>query len=232
MKYIFSAIKNYSGKYKGQKLPRRIIAMLIAVMIMGVGCSLFVYGGMGADPFSTINLGVSSKVGLSFGTWQAIFNCLLLIFVLVTNRSMLGLGTLGNMFVIGYTADLVTYIFNNTLPPNDELHFAVRLLFVVGGVAFQIIGCSFYVTANLGMAPYDCISYILPNMLKVPFGRLRIVLDFICVGVGFACGADIGLGTLIMAFGTGPLLPLSNKYIAAPILKIREIKAYNDSVGQ
>ena len=232
MKKLINAIKNYSGKYKGQRIVSRIIAMVVAVVVMGIGCSMFIYGGLGSDPFSTINIGVSYKVGVSFGTWQAIFNCLLLIFVVAVDRSMLGLGTIGNMFLVGFTADIMKMIYDNILPPTEEVSFWVRLLFVLGGVAFQIVGCSFYVTSNMGMAPYDCISYILPNLTKLPFHITRIAIDFICVGVGFACGAAVGLGTLIMAFGTGPLLPLCNKYIAAPMLKIKEIKEYNDSVGQ
>ena len=72
----------YTGRYAGQRLPRRITAMLAAVIIMGIGVSLYVLGGMGADPFSTLNLGVSSKLGLTFGTWQIIFNGILPYFLL------------------------------------------------------------------------------------------------------------------------------------------------------
>lgn len=79
-------------------------------------------------------------------------------------------------------------------------------------------------TANLGMAPYDCVSFIVPNKTKLPFRWWRIISDFICVAVGFACGATVGVGTLIMAFGTGPLLPLCNQYIAAPALRIADIR--------
>ena len=73
------------------------------------------------------------------------------------------------------------------------------------------------------MAPYDCVSFIVPNRTKIPFRWWRIISDFTCVAVGFLCGSTVGVGTLIMAFGTGPLLPLCNKYIAAPVLKIADI---------
>jgi len=86
----------------------------------------------------------------------------------------------------------------------------------------QLVGCSFYVTCNLGMAPYDAISYLVPERTKIPFRWWRIFLDVVCVSVGFACGASIGIGTLIMAFGTGPILPLLNQYVAKPLLKTKE----------
>ncbi len=216
--------RKYNGRYAGQFLPRRIFAMLAAVIVMGLGVSLYVLGGMGADPFSTLNLGVSSKLGLSFGTWQILFNGAMLAAVFFIDRSMLGLGTLGNMFLIGITADFVNAWLAKAAPPTEELGIPVRLLLTLCGVACQILGCSFYVTANLGMAPYDCVSFIVPNKTKLPFRWWRIISDFICVAVGFACGATVGVGTLIMAFGTGPLLPLCNQYIAAPALRIADIR--------
>ncbi len=216
--------KNYAGKYAGQRLPRRIVVMLLAVVVMGLGVSLLVLGDMGTDPYSTLNLGVASKLGLSFGVWQMIFNAALLVLVLLLDRSMLGLGTLGNMFLVGFSADFFKPFWDWLFPDSFALPFWARLLITLAGVAFLLLGCSFYVTSNLGMSPYDSISFIVPNKTKIPFRWWRIITDVICVAVGFFCGAAVGLGTIIMAFGTGPLLPLCNKYIAAPVLKIQEIK--------
>lgn len=216
-------VRKYTGKYAGQRLPRRIIAMLVSVIFMGFGVSLFVLGSMGSDPFSTLNLGVSSRLGVSFGVWQAIFNVLMLILVVFLDRSMLGLGTIGNMFLVGFSADFFGSLWAGLIPAGSAFPLWARFLFTLGGVAAQIIGCSFYVTSNLGMAPYDCISFIVPNKTKIPFRWWRIFLDLVAVAIGFFCGASIGVGTLIMAFGTGPLLPLCNKYLAAPALKIAEI---------
>lgn len=221
-----SRFRKYTGKYAGQHLPRRIIAMLLGVIVMGLGVSVLMLAAMGCDPFSTLNQGVSSKLGLSFGAWQAAFNILLLIFVLFADRSMLGLGTLGNMFLVGFSADFFGGIWNQVLP-GPVTALPARLLLTLLGVALVLISCSFYVTSNLGMAPYDCISFIVPNKTKIPFRWWRIICDVTSVTVGFLCGAPIGVGTLIMAFGTGPLLPLCNKYLAAPVLKIGEIGKTN-----
>lgn len=205
------------NRYKGQQLPKRILFMLGAVIIMGFGVSLFVLGAMGADPFSTMNLGVSSRLGLSFGTWQALLNVGMLVFVFFIDRSKLGLGTVANMFLIGFSADFFGMLFKG-LTAAGELSIALRVLLTLCGVAAQIIGCSFYVSSRLGMAPYDCVSYIVPERTGIPFFWWRILLDLVSVGIGFFCGAAVGLGTVIMAFGTGPLLTLFNKHVAEPIL--------------
>ena len=199
--------------------------MLLAVTVMGLGVSLFMLAAMGCDPYSTLNQGVALKLGLSFGTWQAAFNVLLLIVILFLDRSMLGLGTLGNMFVIGFSADLFGSIWNTAFPGAADAGFFPRLLLTLLGVSLMLLGCSFYVTSDLGMSPYDALSFIVPNRTKIPFRWWRILCDVTCVTVGFFCGAPVGIGTLIMAFGTGPLLPLCNKYIAAPVLKTPQMQA-------
>ncbi len=205
-------------RFRGQQMVKRAAIMLIAVMIMGMGVGFFMHAAMGSDPFSTLNLGVSSKLDLSFGVWQAIFNAILLIMIVFVDRSKLGIGTIGNMLLVGFSADIMSGLLANILPPASELGIISRVLLTVLGVLMQLVGCSFYVTCDLGMAPYDCISYIVPERTKIPFRWWRILTDVICVGAGFACGAAIGIGTLMMAFGTGPLLPIFNKYLASPVV--------------
>ena len=205
-------------RFRGQQMVRRTVIMLIAVIIMGMGVGFFMHAAMGSDPFSTLNLGVSSKLNLSFGVWQAIFNAILLVIIVFVDRSKLGIGTIGNMLLVGFSADIMSGLLPNILPPASGLGIISRVLLTVLGVLMQLVGCSFYVTCDLGMAPYDCISYIVPERTKIPFRWWRILIDVICVGTGFACGAAIGIGTLMMAFGTGPLLPIFNKYLAAPVV--------------
>lgn len=212
-------MEQFIGRFRGQHMVKRTAIMLLAVIIMGMGVGFFMHAAMGSDPFSTLNLGVSSKLGLSFGTWQVIFNAILLVIIVFVDRSKLGIGTIGNMVLVGFSADVMSGVLT-ALPPAGELGLVPRVLMTVLGVLMQLIGCSFYVTCDLGMAPYDCISYIVPERTKIPFRWWRILTDVICVGTGFACGAAIGIGTLMMAFGTGPLLPIFNKYLAAPVVGI------------
>ena len=46
--------------------------------------------------------------GISFGTCQLSMNLLLAVVVLLVNRRMIGLGTLGNMVLVGYVSDFFT----------------------------------------------------------------------------------------------------------------------------
>ena len=217
-------MEHFFSRYAGRHLVKRTVAMLAAVIVMGAGVGFFMLAAMGSDPFSTLNLGVSSRLHLSFGAWQAIFNILLLAVVLATNRSKLGLGTIGNMFLVGFAADITGGLLSQVITAS-ALGIPARVGMTLLGVSMQLIGCSFYVTCGLGMAPYDCVSYIVPERTKIPFRWWRIAIDVVCVGVGFACEASVGIGTLLMAFGTGPILPLLNRYVSEPLLKANEYKS-------
>lgn len=213
----------FFSRFAGRHLVKRTAAMLVAVIIMGAGVGFFMLASMGSDPFSTLNLGVSSKLNLSFGTWQAILNIILLLLIVFVDRSKLGLGTIGNMFLVGFSADIVGGLLGQVVTAG-ELGIPARLGMTLLGVSMQLVGCSLYVTCGLGMAPYDCVSYIVPERTKIPFRWWRILTDVVCVAIGFACGAAVGVGTLIMAFGTGPILPLLNQYVSEPLLKAKEYK--------
>ena len=212
------------SRVTGPRMPQRISAMIVACCFLGLGISFYVHASMGSDPFSTMNLGISSKIGWSFGTWQVLLNAVMLAAIIFIDRSMLGLGTLGNMLLCGYSADFFNIFLDKLLPPTDEMSFAFRIVLTLIGVAMQLFGCSFYITADLGMAPYDCIAYIVQDKTKIHFRVLRIILDCCTVAIGFACGASVGLGTIIMAFCTGPIIPVLNKYVAGPILKTENVR--------
>ena len=114
-------------RFRGQQMVKRAAIMLIAVMIMGMGVGFFMHAAMGSDPFSTLNLGVSSKLDLSFGVWQAIFNAILLIMIVFVDRSKLGIGTIGNMLLVGFSADIMSGLLANILPPASELGIISRV---------------------------------------------------------------------------------------------------------
>lgn len=210
-------MNNPLARFAGRHLVRRTLIMLLAVVVMGCGVGFFMQASMGSDPFSTMNLGVSSKIGLSFGTWQVIVNAALLVLVLALDRSKLGLGTIGNMILVGYSADILNSLLGQVIDAGG-LGVPARVGMTLLGVAMQLVGISLYVTCGLGMAPYDAISYIVPERTRIPFRWWRIITDVAIVAIGFFCGASVGIGTLLMAFGTGPLVPVFNKYLAEPVV--------------
>lgn len=219
-------IKTYSSRYQEQRLPQRIIWMLVAVILMGFGVSICFIAEMGSDPCSTMNQGVAMQLGFSFGTWNALWNVILLVGVFIFQRSMIGIGTFGNMFLVGFSADFFKPILLSFVE-QSTLNIPVRVALTLLGTFIIIAACSLYMTSNLGMAPYDCIAFIVINKVKkrkLKYRWVRISQDAIALLIGFLCGASVGIGTVIMVFMIGPLIPLFNKHMSAKLIGIEKIK--------
>ena len=99
--------------------------MMGSVIIMGFGVSLLKVTNLGTDPYSAMNYGISAKLGLSLGTYQLFLNLALLLCVLILDRSLIGTGTVGNMLLVGYSADFCTFILNQVIHIPQELSLSL-----------------------------------------------------------------------------------------------------------
>ncbi|WP_077623301.1 YczE/YyaS/YitT family protein [Sediminibacillus massiliensis] len=200
------------------KLTRRMIMMILGNLFIGFGISLFITSSFGTDPFTTMNLGVSGFVGMSLGAYQLILNIVLLTFVWIYGRNFIGAGTIVNMVFIGFTADFFVYLFGIMGAGEPTLVARIALIFV--GVIICSLAVAFYMTADLGIAPYDAMAFIIEKLTKnkIPFAAARVMTDVTCVAIGFGFGAIVGISTLITAFLTGPLVQYFRIQLAEPIL--------------
>ena len=72
-------------------MVKRCVLSLLSIIIMGFGIALFSVSGFGVDPFTSMNMNVSSTIGISFGTYQMIINAVIIVFVVaVAHRGLSG----------------------------------------------------------------------------------------------------------------------------------------------
>ena len=211
--------KLYMEEKASSRLGRRVPAILIAHVVMGFAVVLMRLSLFGNDPFSCMNLGYAGVLGLSYGTCVIIFNLALIIPVALLDRSYLRFGTLINMFMLGIIADF-WYALLGPLAIFAEPSLPLRGLLLASGVVLTCLSCSLYMSSRLGMGPYDAIGWILSERSggRVPFRVVRIIIDACAVTIGFACGSIVGLGTLVLACGTGPLIEFFNQKVSLPLL--------------
>lgn len=198
----------------GGKKKERALMMVGGNLLIGLGVGFYRMGGFGADPYSCMNLGISGFLGLSFGNWQLMANAVLLIIVWFTVKNCIGLGTVVNMVFVGYTADFLCWLFREQLALTAGI--PLRVIFLLLGMFFLSFGCACYMVAEMGIAPYDSIAFIITKYAgeRVSFRMARIVSDISAVFVGIAfCiagGSGIrqtaGLGTIICACCNGPVI--------------------------
>lgn len=196
---------------------KTFILMLFSVIMMGLGVSLLVLTQMGTDPCSAMNYGISGTIGLSFGTYQLMFNLVLLIFVIIFNRRMIGTGTIGNMVVVGYAADFFSWIWMDICHIPEHLPFPIRLIILIPALVIFVTAAACYMNSGHGMAPYDAIPFIVSSKLEQSTGRknlfkaIRLSLDLLATVIGYFTGGEVGLMTVLMVILLAPVVEFTGK---------------------
>ncbi|MDO4339185.1 MAG: hypothetical protein Q4C91_14060, partial [Eubacteriales bacterium] len=101
--------------------------------------------------------------------------------------------------------------------PNPQLQ--ERFVLLLLAVVMMCFSASLYFTADLGVSAYDAWALVLAEHKVASFRVCRIGTDLICVLAGVLMGAFPGIGTVITAFGMGPLIDFFNKKFSIPLLE-------------
>ena len=192
------------------------ITMIFGILCMSIAITICSQVSLGTAPCTTLNLGLSHKLSISFGIIQLCVNLIFMIFVILFERKLIGLGTIVNMIGIGFLVDFFTPIYKIIIPHTQRLD--IRLILLVIAIFIQTLGTSLYLTADSGVAPYDALTLILSKKTKISFSYCRIITDVTCVAIGFSLGSVIGIGTVILAFFTGPLVSMWNVKVSKPLI--------------
>lgn len=197
----------FQNMYQKTHFWKRLITCFAAIFIMGLCVSILILVQMGTDPCTSMNLGISKTIHLSFGNWSAIFNIIVFILVVLFDKSQIGFGTVINMFGVGYVSDFFTFVWSKVIPnglPDDLVLRSITMLVTL--MAF-VLAAAVYMTVDLGTSPYDAFPLIIGQKLnKINFRWVRITYDVTAVIIGILFGTTIGIVTLIMAFALGPVI--------------------------
>lgn len=198
------------------EMKKRIIMTIVGVLTSGFCVGLFNFSVFGMDPFQVFAHGVCGKfVGLEhFGVFYMILNLIMLVAIFFLDKKKIGLGTLINIFFLGYVVQFSSWLFETWIP-NPNL--VIRIVALIVGLIILCLGASMYFTADLGVSTYDAVALILNERTKIKFRYCRIGSDLICTLIGFLLGAVVGVGTLVTAFFMGPIIDFFNKTVSIPM---------------
>lgn len=205
-------------------LPRAL-AVAAGIFLVGIAVGLFKLAGLGADPFTAMNTGVSAVVRMQFGTLQLLVNAGILALIFLCKRQFIGFGTIFNMVFVGYTADFVMWLAGALGIPFSSI--PVRAAALAAAALLICAGDALYISADMGMSPYDAAGYVAEALTqgRLPFRFARILLDILCVAAAFFTGTQagiqwriIGIGTILLTLCTGPLIQFFRVHWSDPLL--------------
>ena len=191
---------------------RRIAVLCFGILIMGLGVALFKISLMGNDPSSAMAMAIADRLGVDFAVVLLVAQLIFFLIQLLFGRRYIGIGTFINWFFVGTLASL--YGRGIALFWDGPTGLLPQLFTMLAGVLVLSLSASLYQTADLGIAPYDCMSILMDDHLPLPYFWCRIITDAACAAIAFLFGGIVGLGTLVCAVGLGPFIHFFNRHVS------------------
>jgi uncharacterized membrane protein YczE len=195
-----------------QQLIARIPRLVFGLVLFGFGAAMMVLAGLGLSPWEVMAQGISFKTGIPIGTVGILIGIVVL-FVWIPLKEKVGIGTILNVLIIGIVIDLTLW-----LAPESVDGLAVRWILLLGGILLVGIGSGLYIGAGLGPGPRDGLMTGIARR-GVNIGLARFGIEITVLVAGWLLGGTVGIGTVLFAFGMGPLIAILLPRLSVPPLE-------------
>lgn len=183
------------------ELRLRTPRLLFGLVLYGLGLAMMVISGLGLAPWEVLHQGMSRNTGIPIGM-LGILTGIVVLLLWIPLGERVGIGTILNVFIIGIVLDLTLWVTPETV---DALW--LRWVLLLGGTLIVAIGSGYYLGVGLGPGPRDGLMTGLARR-GVPIGVGRGAIEITVLLLGWFLGGTVGVGTVIFAFGVGPLVAI------------------------
>lgn len=176
----------------------RTVQLVTGLIAVGTGVALLIRAELGVASWDVLHVGLAERTGASVGTVAMVVSIGAAGLALLL-RERPRLGTLVPVLVIAPTIDLVLGLVST---PGG---FAGQLAMLMAGTLLMAVGVGAYVTSDHGAGPGDLV-FLGVARLGLPVGAARFLVDGVAVSAGWLLGGPVGIGTVVVTLGLGPLI--------------------------
>ena len=193
--------KNRTG---GAILLNMLIAA-VSLFVNGFGVYLTIQANLGAAPWDVLNLGISRSLHILYGN-ASIAVSLTILVIDILLKEPIGIAMFIDAVVVGKAVDYFNWV--HAVPACDSLVTGIPVMFA--GLVILAYTQYTYMIASLGCGPRDTLLVGLAKRVKkLPIGAVSIALLSTATLIGWLLGGPVGVGTLICAFATGPVMQMA-----------------------
>lgn len=233
-----NGLKNFGKQLVGFS-RRQFALMIFGQIVLAIGLSMFNLTGSN-HPFHSMLYGAEALLEgvaggfFSYANLQILLNVVLIVIQIIFGLKYIGLGTVINMFAFGYAMQVCTWLLVK-IPVNAVIDWPTAMATGFAGITagklvshvvmlllsttITALGLSLYQAGNAGVAAYDAMALILTERTKLPFFWCRMITDGACFIVTLLVAGDIGLGTIVTVFCTGPFIRFFDKTVSCKLIK-------------
>ncbi|MFZ7134082.1 MAG: YczE/YyaS/YitT family protein [Eubacteriales bacterium] len=183
------------------------IKLFTGLFLYAVGIVITINANNGLAPWDIFHQGLALQMHITMGQAGIGVGFILIVINFIFGERI-GLGTIGNMFFVGYFLDIL--IANHWIPVIEEGLF---LQFAMMSLGLFIIGVAsvFYIGTGLGAGPRDGLMVILTKKTGKSVQFVRNAIEVVVLIFGFFLGGSLGLGTVYMSLSVGFFVQLAFK---------------------
>ncbi len=213
----------FQPKRSTKEIILRVIILLIGLTIAHFGVTLFLLANLGTDPFNVLIQGLTRSVNgaglaITHGTVHIAVCLLIILILLIVDRSYIGIGTVICMVCGGPIIDFFTMLLNPIF--EGGVPFVIRLAVNLAGCVILALGMTIVIKSEAGTGPNDLVAVVISDKIKKPFGIIRVLVDLFFTLTGFALGGTVGIGTVICAFLVGPTANFFFPFVESRVKKV------------
>ena len=205
------------ANHTGGAILLNMLMAAVSLFVNGFGIYLTIQANIGAAPWDVLNLGISKSLGILYGNASiAVSVTILLIDILM--KEPIGIAMFIDAIVVGKAVDFFNWL--HPVPPCRSLLTAIPVL--IAGLFILAYTQYAYMMASLGCGPRDTLMVGLAKRVKsIPIGAVSIAILSTATLIGWLLGGPVGLGTLLCAFGAGPIMQLAFRTVRFDATAIR-----------
>jgi len=176
--------------------------LLLGLIVFGLGIALMAQAGLGLGPWEAFHQGIARITGLALGTVSILVGVpVLALWWPLDERP--GIGTILNVVLIGTATNVGIAVIPEMSQPQPQLVMMLAGVLVIG------IGSGLYLAADLGPGPRDGLMTGVHHRFGWSIRRARTLIEVIVLVAGWLLGGTVGLGTVVFAFGIGPVVQVA-----------------------
>ncbi|MGH2734437.1 MAG: YczE/YyaS/YitT family protein [Actinomycetota bacterium] len=179
------------------RLPGRLVRLFVGLIGFGASLAFMVRARLGLGPWDVLHQGIARQTGLRIG-WVVIGVSVLVLVLWLPLRQRPGFGTLANALMVGLSLDLTLAL----LPAPGPL--GLRVTWLAVGIIANGAATGLYIGSALGPGPRDGLMTGLARR-GYSIRSARTAIELSALGIGWALGGAVGVGTVAYALAIGPL---------------------------
>lgn len=184
-----------------QHYTKKLFRLNLGFILCALGVVFIISSGTGYGPWDVLASGLATTLGITIGQAVILVSVVLVVIEFFAGSSI-GIGTLLNMILIGIYIDWINA--PGIIDPGNI--YAVKLLFLLIGTVILNFGIWFYMAQGLGSGPRDGLMVVIAKKFNLSIGLVKVINETVAVIVGYLLGGSFGVGTVLIALFSGPLL--------------------------